>query len=86
MHAGAVVCLRKVTGPQTWRVVMKVRKPAGDGTDQLDEQVFTSDKPCDLRAMYETVMGSVQDVVFDGELVRDASLEFFIGGRRRHPC
>lgn len=39
---------------------------------------FDADAPCDLRAMHALVMDEIGQVLADGELVRDARMEFFV--------
>ena len=84
MHAGVVVCHRKVAALQRWHVRVTIEKPAVAGVDQRDVLRFDADRPCDLRAMHALVMGEIGEVLADGERVRDARLEFFVSPGRAH--
>lgn len=78
--AGQVVKFREAKGPQLWRVVAKYEKPAAEGVEKL-EQTFISKQKCLLAEMHQTVMQELAQDVADGEMVLDASLEFYVKGR-----
>jgi hypothetical protein len=77
-HAGLVVPLRRVASHQRWHVRVTIEKPAVSGVDQRDVLRFDASAPCDLRAMHALVMGEIGQTLADGELVRDARMEFFV--------
>lgn len=84
MHAGMVVSHRKVAPIQSWRVHIKVERPAPDGEVQRDELQLRSDAPCPLRAMHALAMRELSALLPDGEKVFDASMDFYVIPGRAH--
>lgn len=77
-HAGNILILRPINGPQQWTVKVAVTR---DGV--RDEHTIRSSGRIDLSAMRDIVFDSFAELLPAGTLIDDARMDFFIGGKRR---
>jgi hypothetical protein len=77
MFAGQVRMLRKIEGPQQWRVVIKIRTG-----QQLDEHVISSAGKVDLLDMKDHVISSINELLPPGDTVSAANMDFYCKGKQ----
>lgn len=84
MHAGRVVPLRQIKGPQNWRVVLKIdaKDPAAVTDDNpegrvSDEHIILSKGRCELSDMAANVIASINELTPEGIPVENAYMDFF---------
>lgn len=70
--AGQMIPLRKIQGPQQWRVVIKIKKGK-----QQDEHVISSNGAIDLISMKDHVVASINELLAPSETVSAANMDFY---------